>query len=615
MNLPRPSFDLPLLTKDLIEQAALRRTYVLRVVYAVVLYGAALWVYGDIAGGGTQSSLSNLGRGRELFNILMVCQVLAILILLPAISCGAVTVEKERDTLGLLLITKLNPVTIVLEKLLSRLVAMGTYQLLSLPLFAVVYGIGGVELAELIGAIWQLFWLSVAVGAWSIFCSTWFRTTAAAFLAAYGLLPLSVMFVVCCCGTPLPHLSNVFTGAAPAPMATGRSVPLLEIVFLMVASTIPLIIISAALVGAATANLVPRAFLPPRNLLLELFKKLDRFFEELNESTTRGIVLARDRDFLPLFDPIGWRETRKKSLGTVRYLFRLLVLLEAPLAVAISWTITDTQARSFDGPVTFFLAVLWPIAIVAVVVHTTSVLASERSRQTLDVLLVTPLSQQELVTTKLAGVRRLIAVLSVPFVTLVVFQAIWNGYVVRGLSQIQNNRLEFSLFLHDLLGLGLATLLYLPLLQWLAFHVALRLKNQTQAILTTIATVAALCIVPLVAAGLLEPAFPSWSGVVSPNRADPLRWLSPVRVLFHRQFLDEWTSMFESTVSATTTPVTVTTHDGWSLVPVPLLLHFVLVAGACLWLKRLAVSGFSACVGRTEAEGADRETLAAVPAS
>ena len=34
MNLPRPFFSLPLLTKDLIEQAAHRRTYVLRVVYA-----------------------------------------------------------------------------------------------------------------------------------------------------------------------------------------------------------------------------------------------------------------------------------------------------------------------------------------------------------------------------------------------------------------------------------------------------------------------------------------------------------------------------------------------------------------------------------------------------
>ena len=85
------TFGLPLLTKDLIEQAAHRRTYVLRVVYAAVLYGAALWVYGDIAGGGAQAGITNLGRGREMFTMLVRVQVLAIIVLLPAICCGAIT--------------------------------------------------------------------------------------------------------------------------------------------------------------------------------------------------------------------------------------------------------------------------------------------------------------------------------------------------------------------------------------------------------------------------------------------------------------------------------------------------------------------------------------------
>ncbi|MEK6259648.1 MAG: ABC transporter permease subunit [Planctomycetota bacterium] len=607
MNLPRPTFDLPLLTKDLIEQAALKRTYVLRVVYAVVLYGAALWVYSDISGRGVQSSVSNLGRGRELFNILVMCQAIAILVLLPAISCGAVTVEKERDTLGLLLITKLRPGTIVLEKLLSRLLAMGTYQLLSLPLFAVVYGIGGVELGELIRAIWQLAWLSVAVGMWSIFCSTWHRTTAGAFLSAYGLMPVSVMLTLCCCGGPASPFANAFLRNSAYSTANGQPFSTGLFISLALASTMPLMIISGVLYLMATALLVPRAFLPPRNLLLELFQQLDGFFERLNEATTRGIVLARDRDFLPLFDPIGWRETRKKSLGTVRYLFRLLVLLEAPLAAAIAWTVTDWQTRSFDGPVTFFLSVLWPIAIVAVVVHTTSVLASERSRQTLDVLLVTPLSQAELVTTKLAGVRRLIAVLSVPFATLVVFQAIWNAYVVRGLGLMQSNRAEFDLFLHDLLGLGLGTLLYLRLLQWLTFHVAMRLKNQTQAVLISLAVVALLCLAPLGIAGLIESVFSSWGDFSPFQMIDMIRWFSPVRVLFHRQFLVPTLSYG--------TPAVAPVLNGWLPVPVPLLLHFGVVAGVCLVLKQFALSGFSACVGRTEAEADALESPASVPAS
>ncbi len=71
MSAPGWSFGLPLLTKDLIEQAAHRRTYILRVVYAAVLYGAALWIYADISGGGTQAEVLidgevNLVRGYSL---------------------------------------------------------------------------------------------------------------------------------------------------------------------------------------------------------------------------------------------------------------------------------------------------------------------------------------------------------------------------------------------------------------------------------------------------------------------------------------------------------------------------------------------------------------------
>jgi len=65
---------------------------------------------------------------------------------------------------------------------------------------------------------------------------------------------------------------------------------------------------------------------PPRNLLLESSKGLDKFFEDLNNQTTSGILVgAGYRYGGPMFDPIAWRETRKRSLGTVRYLFRLLI--------------------------------------------------------------------------------------------------------------------------------------------------------------------------------------------------------------------------------------------------------------------------------------------------
>jgi ABC-type transport system involved in multi-copper enzyme maturation permease subunit len=584
-------FGLPLLTKDLIEQSARRRTYVLRVVYAVVLYGAALWVYGDMAGSGAQSGIANLGRGREMFAMLVKVQMAAIVILLPAICCGAITSEKERDTLGLLLLTKLSPLTIVLEKLLSRLVTMGTYQLLSLPLFAVVYGLGGVELGEIIAMIWFLMMCSTVVAAMSIFWSAWHRTTAGAFISAYACMPLAACMAPIFYGAITQRKAGQIYGA----------IPTITFVVGLSCASVPMLALTWSMVMAAQAQLLARAFVPPRNVMLELFKRLDTFFEELNQATTSGVLLVRERDTGPLFDPIAWRETRKRSLGTVRYLFRFLVVLEVPLVIVISWTVADAQRHSFDGPTAFFLSMLWPIAALAVAVHTTNVLASERSRQTLDVLLVTPLTSRELVTQKLAGVRRLIGVLTVPFATLLIFQGVWTLYVVRGLNLFQTNSPERTVFLHEVLGMTFAMLVYPRVIQWIAFHLALRLKNQTQAVLSALAVVITICVAPYLVMNLVAMAVAMAKERV-PNEPviEWITWFSPARVLFHRQAVGMAQKAVPNWWTGTLYWDGVVADSAF----IGLGMHALFYIGLWFFLRSLALRGFSDWVGRTEPAGA-----------
>lgn len=576
-------FGLPLLAKDLIEQSAQRKTYILRVAYASVVYGIALYIYASITERGGGKALASLGQGGHFFQWLVGLQGITVALIVPALTCGSVTTEKERDTLGLLLLTKLQPYTIVIEKLLSRLVTMGTYQLISLPLFAVAYGMGGVEVDQIIIAIWMLFWWSAVVGAWGVLCSTWHRTTAGAFVAAYAAIPLVMCFTLSC-------MSSMRTdGVPPSLFGNARFTSPLEMIFalIMMAATLlgiafPAIACMTVLLAMAQQFLVERAFLSPRNIILEMFKSFDRFFEDLNQRTTRGVILVHDHDFLPEVDPISWRETRKKSLGTVRYLFRLLVLLEAPLACAILIYITDSNNASFRGPTLFFLSLLWPISIVCVVVHTTSVLASERSRQTLDVLLVTPISERELVNQKLSGVRRLIAVLSVPFITMILFQVIWNSYVTRGLSSYQNSEASAIWWtIYELVTMALSTLIYLPLLMWLTFRMALRLKNQTQAVLSVIVIVIAICVLPLTVVSL------------SPNAVlRPIAWLSPLRTLFPQ--------MFDSIHTAGNFVYRGGNRDHPMTAAMFTALHYLVALGLWRYLRSRALREFSSRVGRTE---------------
>jgi ABC-type transport system involved in multi-copper enzyme maturation permease subunit len=366
---------------------------------------------------------------------------------------------------------------------------------------------------------------------------------------------------------------------------------------MLLVTAFPMFILSLVALSFAQIQLLARAFVPPRNIMLEVFRSLDKFFESLNSWTTRGVVLARDFDTGPMFEPIAWRETRKRSLGTVRYLFRLLVVLEVPLAIAIIWTLADNTVSSFNGPTIFFLGLLWPIAALAVTVHATNVMISERSRQTLDVLLVTPISARELISQKLAGVRRLIGVLSVPFLTLLIFQTIWSFYVVSGLDHFRNANLEFIVFLHEVLAMAFALVVYPRVLQWMAFLMALVMKNQTQAVLTSLAIIIALCVGPFLLLQLTSFLMP-YLGPPDESPFHWITWLSPVRSLFHREFSHNYTRF--SGYYPPTVGTNVLSEDWWFI---GLIGHMVIYLTLWLVLRLVALRSFSTCVGRAEPVG------------
>ena len=178
-------FSFPLLAKELIELSAHKRTYIFRTIFAILVYGLAIWGFRLELGSWNASGLESLGRGRSLYFLLAKLEFASIFLFLPAMTSGALTAEKERDTLGLLLITKLGPWAIVFEKLASRLVLMGTYLMIFLPLMAIAFALGGIELLDIHKLNWVLFVTTIQVGSISILCSAWFRTTSAAFLASY----------------------------------------------------------------------------------------------------------------------------------------------------------------------------------------------------------------------------------------------------------------------------------------------------------------------------------------------------------------------------------------------------------------------------------------------
>src|SRR5262249_34230064 len=183
-------------------------------------------------------------------------------------------------------------------------------------------------------------------------CSAFFRTTAGAFIWSYllaaimffspGLLWLILWSVTGISVTELhryfgPGLFEwteflVFPFFGPAAFFGPR---LPGVARLGQISAHSILVLGASAVFLVTARLcvVRRAFLPSRNVMLNVFQVLDRTFLRLNNNPlTRGLVFVGDTAPLPGDRPVAWRETAKRSLGKARYLLRVFLAIEIPVA-------------------------------------------------------------------------------------------------------------------------------------------------------------------------------------------------------------------------------------------------------------------------------------------
>ena len=494
------NIGLPLLAKELLEQAARKRTYIVRVVYAALLFFAAFLFFYDALKVATASPMAVLGRGKELFAILVGLQFAGIYFFMPAMTCAVLTHEKERASLQLLFLTRLGPWTILFEKLTSRLIPMLGFLLLSLPLLAFAYTLGGISPEFLASSVWLLALAVIQMGTLALACSAWFRSTVGAFIWSYILElamlfgpALGCLFIYSLTGLNIHDEHVIFPMFGPAffePYGAGRitSAPL-------IAHSVLLLGTSAICLGLARVFVVGRAFAPPGNAVLSIFKRLDKIFLRLNDNPiTRGRTIVGDRAALPESEPVGWRETTKRSLGKTQYLLRVFIAVELPVAAICLMAIF----ASLDAtPMSILLVPVGIVSVLMIAVQSASLIAGERTHQTLDVLCATPLLGHEIIRQKFRSVRRLMLVLLVPFLTIFFFESSMKWEMPRESWRVQMGYREFDLKLY--LACSLLTVgVYLPMFAWLSLYVGLRVKTQAKAIMGSLAAILAWCVAPLV---------------------------------------------------------------------------------------------------------------------
>ncbi|MFM8218160.1 MAG: ABC transporter permease, partial [Planctomycetaceae bacterium] len=361
------------------------------------------------------------------------------------------TAEKERNTLQLLLITTLSPEKIVIQKFLGRLTPILTYLSLSFPVLALAYSLGGVSVSALWGAGLILLFTAIQLTALAVACSAYCSTTMESLIWYLGGFFLTYWLLTGRASRGGFDPMNNTIGSAVAAVVFGLFLTGIALIF-------------------AISVLESRAALTPKNPLLLIFQMLDRTFNRWN-TVTGGAVLVKDGDPLPASRPVAWRETAKKSLGTFRYLFRVLLILQAPLIVLLA--IVKDSGRPDQGLelVAGYLNAVLVIMTAMLIIHASSLIAAERGRQTLQVLLSTPIEGADLLRQKQAGVMRMSRVMLIPVLTILMFQAWWY----RGLPHVWAS-LAMTFF---------TVLLLQRLLTWVAISVGLRVHSQLRAMAIT----------------------------------------------------------------------------------------------------------------------------------
>jgi len=123
--------------------------------------------------------------GMQIYTVLAVVQFALILLITPAQTAGTISGEREKQTLDLLLSTKMSSFGIIFGKLISSMSYILLLIITSIPLFSLVFLFGGVTPGDMLQLFLFYMITAFAVGSIGIFYSTLFKRTVMSTVITY----------------------------------------------------------------------------------------------------------------------------------------------------------------------------------------------------------------------------------------------------------------------------------------------------------------------------------------------------------------------------------------------------------------------------------------------
>lgn len=124
----------------------------------------------------------------SMFVVITMLQMGLVMFITPALTAGAISTEREKQTLNILLTTTQTSTQIIIGKLLSSIAFLLLMVIAGLPLYSIVFLFGGVAPSQLIIILFLYLLTVVAIGSVGIMFSTITKKTIVSMIATYGTM-------------------------------------------------------------------------------------------------------------------------------------------------------------------------------------------------------------------------------------------------------------------------------------------------------------------------------------------------------------------------------------------------------------------------------------------
>jgi ABC-type transport system involved in multi-copper enzyme maturation permease subunit len=178
-----------IMVKELRSRMRGRRAFILLTIYlgllALIAYGVYLITAPNVDNGFNGSANASALVGQAIFMTLSIFQLILICFIAPAATAGQISLEREKQTLDLLISTPMRPGAIVIGKLAAALAYVVLMIVAAVPITAIVLMYGGATVGDIVRQQVVLLAVALGLGAVGLFYSALLKRTQAATVLTY----------------------------------------------------------------------------------------------------------------------------------------------------------------------------------------------------------------------------------------------------------------------------------------------------------------------------------------------------------------------------------------------------------------------------------------------